>query len=92
MPFDKRPHRVSARVAIGEPRNGGEDSSRPSCYNYQLTSVVTRGNMRPHRFNLNRRQFMRVGTLALGGLTLPQLLQTRAVAGTSDPGTSVILF
>ena len=36
---------------------------------------------------------MRIGTLALGGLTLPQLLSRRAQAGaTSEPDTTVILF
>lgn len=41
---------------------------------------------------LKRREFMRVGTLALGGLTLPALLQKRAEAGTLRSETSVILF
>ncbi|MBT6154972.1 MAG: DUF1501 domain-containing protein [Planctomycetaceae bacterium] len=39
-----------------------------------------------------RREFMRVGTLALGGMTLSDLLAYRAAAGVSDPETSVILF
>ena len=39
-----------------------------------------------------RREFLRVGTLALGGLTLPELLRRRAEAQAPDPGTSVILF
>ncbi len=39
-----------------------------------------------------RREFLRVGTLALGGLTLADLLKQRAFAGTPDPETSVILF
>ena len=42
----------------------------------------------PHR----RREFLRVGTLALGGLTLPELLKQRAQAGTMGAETSVILF
>ena len=42
---------------------------------------------------LLRREFMRIGTLALGGLTLPTLLAQRAQAGVIDePDTSVILF
>ena len=42
---------------------------------------------------LPRREFMRIGTLALGGLTLPSLLARRAQAGTPvEPDTSVILF
>jgi hypothetical protein len=39
-----------------------------------------------------RREFLRVGTLALGGLTLPELIRSQAQAGTSHPHTSVILF
>jgi hypothetical protein len=40
-----------------------------------------------------RREFMRIGTLAMGGLTLPNLLARRAEAGLiSEPDTSVILF
>ncbi len=41
---------------------------------------------------LPRRDFLRVGTLALGGLTLPDLLQCRAASSTSTLDTSVILF
>ncbi|MBC8352969.1 MAG: DUF1501 domain-containing protein [Planctomycetes bacterium] len=41
---------------------------------------------------LRRREFLRAGTLALGGLTLPTLLQSRADAGTTRAQTSVILF
>ena len=39
---------------------------------------------------LGRRSFLRVGSLALGGLTLTELLAARAAPGTPD--TSVILF
>jgi hypothetical protein len=38
-----------------------------------------------------RRDFLRAGALALGGLSLSDLLAARA-AGARDPGTSVILF
>ncbi len=41
---------------------------------------------------IGRREFMRVGTLALGGLSLPDLLRARAATGQSAPDTSVILF
>jgi len=41
---------------------------------------------------LRRREFLRVGTLALGGITLPQLLRSRAEAKASQSATSVILF
>ena len=40
----------------------------------------------------SRREFLRAGVLALGGLTLPQLLAARAAAGKESPVTSVILF
>ncbi len=45
---------------------------------------------------IQRREFMRIGTLALGGLALPDLLRLRtasaAAAATTAPDTSVILF
>jgi hypothetical protein len=45
---------------------------------------------------VNRREFLRAGALALGGLSLPDLLRLRAAtastAKTSPPDTSVILF
>jgi hypothetical protein len=40
----------------------------------------------------SRREFLRIGTLALGGITLPQVLAGRAAAGTGTRDTSVILF
>ncbi|MBX3435899.1 MAG: DUF1501 domain-containing protein [Planctomycetaceae bacterium] len=39
-----------------------------------------------------RREFLRVGTLALGGMTLSDVLARRAAAGDADAETSVILF
>jgi uncharacterized protein (DUF1501 family) len=41
---------------------------------------------------LNRRDFLRAGTLAVGGLTLPSLLAGREAAGTAARETSVILL
>ncbi len=41
---------------------------------------------------IRRREFLRLGTLALGGLGLDRLLAARVVAGRSEPDTSVILF
>ncbi len=41
---------------------------------------------------MRRREFLRVGTLALGGLGLSDLLRARATAGQSAPDTTVILF
>src|SRR5262245_44503538 len=47
---------------------------------------------RPCSGPLRRREFLRAGTLALGGLTLPELLRGRAEASASQAETSVILF
>ena len=41
---------------------------------------------------LNRRNFLRIGTLGLGGLTLPQLLKAESVAGSRRPKKSVIMI
>lgn len=41
---------------------------------------------------MTRREFLRVGGLALGGLGLPQLLEARAATGRSGSDTAVILF
>jgi hypothetical protein len=41
---------------------------------------------------MRRREFLRVGTLALGGLGLSDLLKARAAIGQPHPDTTVILF
>ncbi|MBI3838705.1 MAG: DUF1501 domain-containing protein [Planctomycetia bacterium] len=41
---------------------------------------------------MRRREFLRVGTLAFGGLGLSDLLQVRAASGQPHPDTTVILF
>jgi hypothetical protein len=41
---------------------------------------------------LQRREFLRAGVLALGGVTLSDVLRSRAMAANPTPGTSVILF
>jgi len=41
---------------------------------------------------LARREFLRIGSLALGGLALPELLKARAATSASPADTSVILF
>ena len=41
---------------------------------------------------IRRREFLRLGTLALGGLSLADLLKARASSGESPRDTSVILF
>src|SRR5262245_31253104 len=43
----------------------------------------------PHPPSTSRRTFLRAGALALGGLTLPRLLEARPA---SPPDTAVILF
>src|SRR5690349_2003564 len=40
----------------------------------------------------SRREFLRAGALALGGLTLPQLLAARTASSDSPPDTAVILI
>src|SRR5215468_2500353 len=42
-------------------------------------------------FTLNRRSMLKVGALALGGLTLPGVLKARAASGSSANRKSVIL-
>ena len=46
----------------------------------------------PCRGPLRRREFLRAGTLALGGITLSDVLARRAAAGEPNADTSVILF
>src|SRR5580704_10727611 len=48
---------------------------------------------RAHRFcdRLSRRQFLQLGGLALGGLSLPQLLRAEAEAGIKSSHKSVIM-
>ena len=41
---------------------------------------------------VSRREFLRIGTLALGGITVSDVLRARALAGHSSCPTSVILF
>ena len=41
---------------------------------------------------VSRREFMQVGALALGGLTLSEVLAARAASGTSRRDTSVIML
>ncbi|MDB5388227.1 MAG: hypothetical protein JWM11_3873 [Planctomycetaceae bacterium] len=50
-----------------------------------MSDVVCRGA-------LKRREFLRAGVLALGGLTLSDVLRLRASAAGPKPATSVILF
>jgi Protein of unknown function (DUF1501) len=42
--------------------------------------------------HLNRRSFLTIGGLALGGLSLPQLLRAEAAAGTASPHKAVIMI
>ena len=45
-----------------------------------------------HCDGLSRRSFLQVGGLALGGLTLPDILRAEAVAGVSNPHKAVIMI
>lgn len=42
--------------------------------------------------SIPRREFLQVGALALGGLTLPEILAARAASGRPAPDTSVIML
>lgn len=55
-----------------------------------LTDQPARGAAR--KTNLSRRAFLRIGTLGLGGLTLPQLFRAEASAGIRSSHKSVILI
>lgn len=52
--------------------------------------------VRPSHFRcpgrMGRREFLQAGALALGGLTLPDVLAARAASGTSSADTSVIML
>ena len=41
---------------------------------------------------LSRRGFMQIGALALGGLSLPEILAAKEASGTGDSDTSVIML
>ncbi|MHC4875622.1 MAG: DUF1501 domain-containing protein [Planctomycetota bacterium] len=45
-----------------------------------------------HDSIITRRGFMQIGALALGGLTLPEILQARAASGTESSDASVIML
>jgi len=46
----------------------------------------------PRAHRLSRRSFLQIGTLGLGGLTLPQLLRAEATAGVRSSPKSVIMI
>src|SRR5439155_2022361 len=60
-----------------------------------MLQLIDNRPRRPKCDGSTRREFLQVGTLALGALTLPQLLQARAAArqaGQAVRNTSVILL
>src|SRR5262245_52250520 len=58
-----------------------------------MLSLVGRPDSRsPFCDKLSRRNFLRIGTLGLGGLTLPQLLKAESVAGVGRSQKSVIMI
>src|SRR5262245_22105908 len=54
-----------------------------------MLSILGRG----HRFcdRLSRRSFLQIGSLAMGGLSLPQLLRAEAQAGLGQSHKSIIM-
>lgn len=50
------------------------------------------GNSTPLCDRLDRRSFLRIGGLAMGGLTLPQLLQAEQAAGVNGNGKGIIMI
>ncbi len=50
------------------------------------------GNRTPMCDRLDRRSFLRIGGLAMGGLTLPQLLRAEQAAGVDGNGKGVIMI
>jgi hypothetical protein len=49
------------------------------------------GSSAPHREGLSRRTWLRIGGLALGGLTLPDLLRAEAASGARNPARGIIM-
>lgn len=50
------------------------------------------GKKRPFCDRVNRRDFLSIGSLALGGITLPQLLQAEAAAGIHQSHKAIIMI
>ena len=50
------------------------------------------GNRTPMCDSLDRRSFLRIGGLALGGMTLPQVLQAEQAAGVNANGKGIIMI
>ena len=50
------------------------------------------GNRTPMCDTLDRRSFLRIGGLALGGMTLPQVLQAEQAAGVNGNGKGIIMI
>src|SRR5262245_39251522 len=78
--------RVSIRIEIFWEPTDYLPAERP------MLDFIGQGNLTCD--GVSRRTFLRVGTLALGGLTLPGLLKLRAAGGQSAAGAkkSVILI
>ena len=54
--------------------------------------LTIRGNRHPFCDGISRREFLSVGALALGGLSLPQLLAAEARAGVRNSHKAVIMI
>ena len=57
-----------------------------------MLTLQGRSDSSPFCDRLNRRNFLRIGTLGLGGLTLPQLLKAESAAGSRRSVKSVIMI
>ena len=57
-----------------------------------MLTLQGRSNSSSFCDRLNRRNFLRIGTLGLGGLTLPQLLKAESAAGSRRSTKSVIMI
>ncbi len=57
-----------------------------------MLTVQGRSDSSPFCDRLNRRNFLRIGTLGLGGLTLPQLLKAESAGGSRRSTKSVIMI
>ena len=75
------------REDAGQSQSAGFGGSAP-----RDASLLGPSLLAPSSDRSSRRTFLRNGVLALGGLSLPQLLAARAAAGTSRTDTSVILL
>ena len=84
----------NASTDVDTPSRLCNDQRRTSCIRgepFSADRTITR-KYRMTNALLNRRGFMQIGALALGGLTLPEILAAREASGSHDSDTSVIML